>query len=130
MYLINNPSERAYGCTCREYFHTGLPCVHIAWPVNHLGEGHQQLHTQRVHCRCCNIIYAAKVSSFSDDLLKGIKLSPRFEGPLLPVKSMWKAGTKKDDSGENEEEEKDNGNNTGTNSDKSPSDEEDDKKYE
>ena len=75
-------------------------------------------------------VYTAKVSSFSDDLLKGIRLSPRFEGSLLPAKFMWEAGTKKDDSGENEEEEKDNGNNTGTNSNKSPSDEEDDKKDE
>ena len=41
---------------------------------------------------------------------------------------MWKAGTKKDDSGENEEEGKVNVDNTGTNSDKSPSDEEDGKK--
>ena len=42
-------------------------------------------------------IYTAKVSLFSDDLLKGIKLSPEFDGPLHPGKFMWKAGTKKDE---------------------------------
>ena len=39
--MISNPSdpaERAKGCTCREYYHTGLPCIHIAWLVDHLGK--------------------------------------------------------------------------------------------
>ena len=70
------------------------------------------------------------MSSFSDDLLKGIKLSPRFDGPLLPAKFMWKAGTKKGGSGENEEEAEGNGNNTGTSTDKSLSDEDDDNEKE
>ena len=38
-------------------------------------------------------IYGAKVSKFSDDLLKGIQLS-KHVGPLLPAKYMWKTGTK------------------------------------
>ena len=38
-------------------------------------------------------IYGAKVSKFSDDLLKGIPLS-KHVGPLLPAKYMWKTGTK------------------------------------
>ena len=89
-------------------------------------EGCQQLHTQKFTVSTAKAIYSAKISSFSDDLLKGIQLSPRFDGPLLPAKFMWKAGAKKDGSGENEEEVEGNGNNTGTSTDKSLSEEDDD----
>ena len=121
VHLIHNPSdpaERAKGCTCREYFHTGLPCIHIAWLVNHLGKDINNYIPQKFTVSTAKAIYSAKVSSFSDDLLKGIKLSPRFDGPLLPAKFMWKAGAKKGGSGENEEEAGGNGNNTGTSTDK------------
>ena len=40
-------------------------------------------------------IYGAKVSKFSDDLLKGIQLS-KHVGPLLLAKYMWKTGTRRE----------------------------------
>ena len=111
MFLDKNPSERARAAlaesTFTQDFHVST--LHACQPS---GEGHQQLHIQRVHCWCCKNNPHSKGVIFSDDILKGIKLLPRFEGPLLPAKFMWKAGTKKDDSGENEEEGKVNGNNT------------------
>ena len=100
VYLINNPedpAERAKGCTCKRYFHTGLPCIHIAWLVNNLRKDINNYIPRVFTVGAAKAIYTAKVSSFSDDLLKWIKLSPEFDGPLLPGKFMWKAETKKDD---------------------------------
>ena len=71
VFLINNPSERARGCTCREYFHTGLPCVHIAWLVNHLGEDIINYIPREFTVGVAKTIHTAKVSSFSDNLSKG-----------------------------------------------------------
>ena len=98
--LVNNPedpAERAKGYTCKEYFHTGLPCIHITWFTGHLRKDISNYIPRVFTVGAAKAIYAAKVSSFSDDLLKGIKLSPEFDGPLLPGKFMWKAETKKDD---------------------------------
>lgn len=51
VYLIHGPSdlaERVKGCTCRVYFHTGLPCTHIAWLVNHLGKDTNNCMPQKI----------------------------------------------------------------------------------
>ena len=128
VYLINNPAERAKGCTCREYFHTGLPCVHIAWLVN-IWRGHQQLHIQEIHCWCCkNNIHSKGIIIFWW-LTQRDKTLTHIWRATASSQVHVKAGTKKDDSGENEEEGKGNENNTGTDTDKSPSDEEEETKW-
>ena len=90
-------AKRAKGCTCKEYFHTGLPCIHITWLVSYLGKDINDYIPRVFTVGVAKAIYTAKMSSFSDDLLKGIKLSPEFDGPLLPGKFMWKAEVKKDE---------------------------------
>ena len=73
--------------------HTGLPCIHIAWLVDHLGKNIMDYISSEFTAWRVKAIYGAKVSKFSDDLLKGIPLS-KHVGPLLPAKYMWKTGTK------------------------------------
>ena len=74
--------------------HTGLPCIHIEWLVDHLGKSIMDYISREFTAWRVKAIYGAKVSKFSDDLLKGIPLS-KHVGPLLPAKYMWKTGQRR-----------------------------------
>ena len=64
-----------YLLTERVLPHTGLPYIHITWLIDHLGKNVTDCISSEFTAWKVKAIYGAKVSKYSDDLLKGTPLS-------------------------------------------------------
>ena len=86
VYLINNQQKEQRAAlaesTSTQDFH-----VSTLQGLSTSGEGISNYISRKFIVGVVKTIYTAK-ASFSDDLLKGIRLSPIFEGLLLPAKFM------------------------------------------